>query len=301
MRTIKGPNAVLPVLLILSGLACGNQEVQNPRKHVTNKTGETRSQTTNPKLMQLGAGDHSSIAESFVFVARNLETYELMRAVMTNLPDQSEEFFKSHAIVVVFLGQRPSGGFAIEVAYEAGALEITERRPPKGAMVKTVLTAPYKAIAIQLRENEPLALSLGETWKKQLRSYRITSGELMVSGGISGKQRRFPLQGTIEIMCGKELCTFIFDVRSSPDNASRLSDVASGKMDSKGEILLFPIDSFSLSGAILSPFRAKAKFTDGQQRLAMSLETIANPTVSDNFSGAGSIIAVATSLPNQER
>jgi len=302
MRTIWHPNAVLLAVLILSRLDCGNPEVQKADIGFMDKAAESGSQTTNPKVTQIGAGDHSPMAESFVFVARNLETYESLREMMTNLPAESAEFFKSHAVVAAFLGPRPSGGFTIEFMYDGGVLNVTERRPPKGAIVKAVLTSPYKAIAIELGEDEPIRLVLGEAWKKQLRSYRISSGVLMVSGGIRGKQGRLALQGKIDLLFHRELCTFIFDVSvPAANNPRRLSDVASGKMSAKQEVRLFPIDSFSLSGAIRSPFRATARFADEQQRLVLSLETIPNPTIMDNFSAAGSITAIVTPSSTQEK
>src|SRR5438876_6510702 len=249
MRTINAAHAVLLFLVVLGGIAYGNtRPPQRSKKTIDKNPSEPRSQITNPKLTELSASNHSTVAESYIFVARNLETYELLRARMSNLPAETVEFFQSHAVLVAFLGQRPTPGFGIEVTEERSVVKVMERRPPKGAMLQTVLTAPHKAVAIELGANEGLSLSLDETWKKRLRSYRLTSGELLISGGFAGKRERLALQGTIEVMQVEDLGTFVFQVSSStPHNARRLSDVVSGKIGPLGEITLFPLEAFSLS------------------------------------------------------
>ena len=69
---------------------------------------QTAAVRSNEKMQQLSAGIHSTIAESFVLVARDLETYNLLRGTVKSLPDQSAEFFDSHAVVAIFLGTRPT-------------------------------------------------------------------------------------------------------------------------------------------------------------------------------------------------
>jgi hypothetical protein len=80
-------------------------------------------------MQQLSAGIHSTIAESFVLVARDLETYNSLRGTVKSLPDQSAEFFDSHAVVAIFLCTRPTAGYDIDVSIEGeGKIRIKARR-----------------------------------------------------------------------------------------------------------------------------------------------------------------------------
>jgi hypothetical protein len=64
--------------------------------------------------------------------------------------------FNKEMIVAVFLGSRPTAGFAVEIVGlkdEAGALVVQyrETRPPAGALTAQVLTMPYHIIAAPKR------------------------------------------------------------------------------------------------------------------------------------------------------
>ena len=263
---------------------------------------QARSKATNKEIRQLAASERSSIAESFIIVARDVETYALLRQEVGTLPEQSAEFFGSQAVVAVFLGQRPTGGFGIEIiGAPDGSIRITERRPPKNAMVKMVLTAPSKVVAIPSGPNESLSFSLDETWKNKFRTYRLTSGEITISGGIQGITQKLRIQGTIEVVQAGSWATFVFDIQGSTDKTSRsLLDTASGRIDSSGKITLRHLDSFGLTGAIQSPFRATGGFTNHDQDLNIHLETIGASQISDNFTAQGSLTATAAELPSKK-
>ena len=80
-------------------------------------------------MQQLSAGIHSTIAESFVLVAPHLETYNSLRGTVKSLPDQSAEFFDSHAVVAIFLCTRPTAGYDIDVSIEGeGKIRIKAHR-----------------------------------------------------------------------------------------------------------------------------------------------------------------------------
>jgi hypothetical protein len=309
MSSIKALNGFLCLMLavaMLSGRPCqgvthelsGNQ----PGSGANLLSKQTRSEKTNKDIRQIVESQRSTIAESFIIVARDVETYALLQQQVGNLPEQSAEFFGSQAVVAVFLGQRPTSGFAIDITAEPdGHIRVRERRPPPNAMVKMVLTAPLKVVAIPVSSNEGLSFSLDETWKDKLRDYRLTTGEVTVTGGFAGTIKKLTLQGTIKVMQAGSWATFIFDLESSSGKTIRtLLDIASGKVDSSGNVVLKRVDSFALTGAIQSPFRAAGEFTNNEHDLNLHLETIGAPQISDNFTAQGSLTATAAVLRSKK-
>ncbi len=309
MSSIQAPNGFLYLMLtvaMLSGLPCrgvtsersGNQ----PGSGANLLSKQTRSETTNKDIRQLAVSERSTIAESFIIVARDVETYALLQQQVGDLPEQSAEFFGSQAVVAVFLGQRPTGGFAIDITVAPdGSIRVMERRPPQNAMVKMVLTAPFKVVAITVGPNEPLSFSLDETWKDKLRAYRLTTGEVTVAGGFAGTTKKLTLQGTIKVMRAGSWATFIFDMEGSSGKTRRtLLDIASGKVDPSGNVVLKRVDAFALTGAIQSPFRAAGEFTKQEQDLNLRFETIGAPHISDNFTAQGFLTATSGLLPSKE-
>ena len=262
---------------------------------------QTRSEKTTEEITQLAAAQRGPIAESFLFVARDAATYALLRQIVSTLPEQNDQFFATNAVLAVFLGQRRTSGFGIDIIRNADrAVRITESKPPKGAMVKMVLTAPLKVVAISIGRNEPLVLSLDETWQASLRSYRVVTGVITITGGIAGRKMGLLLHGTIGVMRAGELATFMFEIQSSDDKIDhRLVDVASGKVDSNGKVVLNNLDAFALTGAIQSPFRVSVEFTKEEQDVTLQLQTITPTNIADNFAAVGEITATAVSRPGK--
>jgi hypothetical protein len=61
--------------------------------------------------------------------------------------------FTQSIVVAVFLGTRPTAGFAVEIAAvkpegSRAVVEYRERRPPRDALVAQVLTAPFHAVRL---------------------------------------------------------------------------------------------------------------------------------------------------------
>ena len=309
MSSTKAPNGFLYLTLtvaMLSGLPCrgvtrdryGNQ----PGSGANLSSKQTRSETTNKDIKQLAASNRSTIAESFIIVARDVETYALLQQQVGNLPEQSAEFFGSQAVVAVFLGQRPTSGFAIDITVAPdGSIRVMERKPPQNAMVKMVLSAPLKVVSIPVGPDEPLSFSLDETWKDKLRAYRLTTGEVTIAGGIRSIRKNLPLQGTIKVMRAASWATFIFDIEGSSGNTRRtLRDVASGKVAPFGKVVLRRVDAFALTAAIQSPFRVEGEFTKQEQNLNLRFETIVAPHISDNFTAQGFLTATSVMLPSKK-
>lgn len=249
--------------------------------------------TMDSEIKQLAAGSHCTVFESFVFVARDSQTYAALASLNITLPTQDADFFKSHAVIFAFLGQRRTGGFGVEITQDAdGVVQVVERKP--NGMVTMVLTTPFKIVAVPVKTDGPIALSLDATWKERLRTYRVTSGELTITGGFAGIHQRSGLEGTLQIMRESTLATFIFAVKSTGKRQAELRDVASGTVAGPARVSLSYLDSYALSGAIQSPFKVSGQFTEDEKELTLNLETVESPNVSDNFSASGSLKAIAT-------
>ena len=280
-----------------------NGRKENPRERDANRSAPQQTPVeaggtivSNTDIKELAAGNRSSIFESFVLVARDVQTYAALRSIHSGLPDQAPDFFKSSAVIAAFLGQRRTSGYSVEITRESdGQVRIIEHAPSKDTMVKMVLTTPFKIVAIQFETDQPVTLSLDETWKQRSRPYRVTSGELAITGGFAGINDKQVLEGGLSVMRDKTLATIVFELQSTGGKQPRkLRDTASGLVDSSGALTISRVDAFALTGAIQSPFRASGRFTENEQKLELSFETVAAPHISDNFSATGSLKALAT-------
>ncbi|MCA1555766.1 MAG: protease complex subunit PrcB family protein, partial [Acidobacteria bacterium] len=70
------------------------------------------------EIKELAAGGYSSIRESFIIVARDAQTYALLKELNERLPEFGADFFKSNAVIAAFLGQRRSGGYSVRITRE---------------------------------------------------------------------------------------------------------------------------------------------------------------------------------------
>ena len=310
--SLCGSFALFLMLLLLGSVnvpARGQQRRETAAQEQSSKTGPAPQRgkgnivVTNNEVKDLAAGNRSSVLESFVLIARDAETYALLLALNNSLPVQSADFFKSHAVIAAFLGQRRTSGFSLDITLDRdGSVRIREHAPGKGTMVKMVLSTPFKVVAIAVETDQPIVLTLDETWQDRLRSYRVTSGELTINGGFAGVRERLGLVGTFGVMRAGALATFQFDLQSAGGTQTRhLSDVASGKVEPSGEVRLNRLEAFVLTGAIQSPFHATGRFTHEEQYLTLNLETTRAPQVADNFTSKAAFKAVATTPPPAKR
>ncbi len=263
--------------------------------------GAKESPMNNGEIKELAAANRSTIFESFVLVARDVATYDLIRKQIAQLPEQSADFFKQHAVVAAFLGQRRTGGYSVEIKRTAdGSLAVIEHAPSKRGMVTMALTAPLRVVSVAVEMDEPLALALDAAWQSRLRPYRVESGDAIVTGGFGGSREKSKLGGTLSVMRAGHLATFVFDLQSTGGHRARtLRDTASGTVEADGSVALGRVDAFSLSGATESPFHVKGQFTDKEQHLSLAFETIPAAHVSDNFSATAQLEA-ATTAPAPE-
>jgi hypothetical protein len=244
------------------------------------------------EIKDLAAGNHCDVFESFVFVARDAQTYEQLQSLNVSLPAQNADFFASHAVVAAFLGQRRTGGFSVRITQGADGLVQVSEQKPKG-MVTMVLSAPYRIVAVPVKNDGTISLSLDASWAERWRNYRVSSGELTITGGFAGIHQTSSLEGSVQIMRERTLATFGFDLKSKGNRQAQLHDLTSGTVDTSGRVAFAYLDSHALSGAIQSPFKAAGQFTGDEQELSLNLDTVPSPHVSDNFSATASLRATA--------
>ena len=253
--------------------------------------------TVSDEIKILSRGNYSNeMLESFVAVSRDAETYAALRALNAQLPGLSADFFKRNAVVAAFLGQRRSGGYAVEITREAeGALRVSEKSPPKGAMTTMALTAPYHVVSYATPEENPVRLSLGAAWQQAARPYRVVLGEFTMMGGFAGVRELFNVTGTLGLMRYQDLATVLFDLGGDDANRPRvLSDAASGKVSSDKLTLTVDPGTF-----ILPPRRrltAEVTLGGGENKLHFTLDGM-QAAVADGFGGRGQFDAEATAGP----
>lgn len=108
-------------------------------------------------LRVLDQGDQSSIDEARQSVARSPAELDALWRLHAPSRPQPKVDFAREMVAAVFLGMRPTAGFAIEIVgtrEEAGALVVQyrERQPARGSFTAQVLTFAYAIVALPRRE-----------------------------------------------------------------------------------------------------------------------------------------------------
>jgi len=285
--------------------------------------GEDKLETkVSGEIKELAAGSYSSIREPFIIVARDAQTYALLKELNGKLPEFGADFFESHAVIAAFLGQRRSGGYSVSITREGagrggggGLLRIAEGSPPKDAMVTMALTAPFQIVSVAVEEESPLTLELGATWQAAARPYKVEAGEFTRTGGFVGRPEKSTLKGDIRIMRHAQLATLFFSLQGTGAEqgahalrgtgadevgARALQDVATGKVEGDGNFTLTRLDPGSFVPPPRHPLRAQGKFGDGENKLTFTFE-ILQMKVDDGYGGQGTLNATATAPPPQKR
>jgi hypothetical protein len=111
------------------------------------------------RVRSLDKGDQSFVDERRTVIARS--TAEWRAAWNQHAPDRSRPpvDFGREMVVGVFLGSRPTAGFAVEIVGvkgEADALIVRyrETRPAAGAILAQVVTMPYHLAAVPAHKGE---------------------------------------------------------------------------------------------------------------------------------------------------
>lgn len=272
----------------------------NKNASPTPAPGEGQKVSGDIKILTQGA--YNSVSESFIAVARDVETYKELRRLDDNLPILSADAFKQAAVVAAFLGQRRSGGFGVEIRRAPdGAVRINETKPPAGSMSTQALTTPYKIVQVPLEAERPLRLELDKTWREGMRPYKISSGEFTMSGGFAGRSENMRLEGSLSVMRHANLATFIFDLKGTgAAKARELREAATGIVQAGVEVHLPRFNAGSLVEPPENLLEAKGQFSNNESDLTLSFESLPSG-IADGFEGRGRLTATATGPPPPKR
>lgn len=112
------------------------------------------------RLEEIDQGQQGAIVDGTREVLRDQEAYgsfwRQLHASESSVPDLPEVDFDTQIVVAVVLGQRPTGGYSVEVdevlTTESGnpvQVQYTESIPGDGCAVQQVLTSPYVLVTVE--------------------------------------------------------------------------------------------------------------------------------------------------------
>jgi hypothetical protein len=104
----------------------------------------------------LDKGDQSNMDDARQAVARTADEYNALWRLHAPDRPQPRVDFPKEMVIGVFMGSRPTAGFAIDVVgsrEEAGALVVQyrETRPARGLITAQVITSAYHIVAMPAR------------------------------------------------------------------------------------------------------------------------------------------------------
>jgi hypothetical protein len=296
MFSLKITTAALLTSFVFSGampMAC---------RSTTHNNQNMVSTSNDSDLKVLAEGSISPIKTSFVGVFRDAETFAALRAQATNLPELQTDFFKTNIVIAVFLGERNTGGYSIAIAQQpSGQIRITEKAPPKNAIVNQMVTSPFKLVSLATNGSPSLQLSLDERFNQRAQLYRINNGSFTVSGGFAGRTEQYKLAGKLQVMRLAGVVSIGFAMVS--EGASRehsLRDFATG-IASGDSVAISKLSRGTLIDSPSGDLTVGAKFAE-KNRLLIDFTT-GQVTVPDGYSGKGTIEAqmVAASANSETR
>jgi len=116
-------------------------------------------------LTTIQKGSYSGVREPLQIVIRDQQEWVALWARHTSIRDKSppaqEIDFSAEMVVALFLGQKSTGGYSVEIT-RAGLdgsnlrFYYRERSPTPGAMVTQALTQPYHLVRLSRSESTPV-------------------------------------------------------------------------------------------------------------------------------------------------
>lgn len=281
-----------------SGQAAQNKGAQGPKTPAKTEPAREEGKDAGLEIKTLAEGSYGRVEEAFIVVARDAEVYAALGRLAENLPPLGADFFRQNTVVAAFLGTRPTGGYAVELAAEGrDVLKVTERTPPRDAMTTQALTAPFKVVSVPVGDEQPLQVRLAGAWEGATRPYRVTRGDFKSVGGFAGRTQAFQLGGALRLMRHGNLATFFFDIESTGGKAVlALKNTATGVVGPGGSVTIPSTDAGTLVEQPRSPLRASGIFGAGENKLSLKFVSLP-PRVSDGYGGEGGIEVEATAPP----
>lgn len=113
----------------------------------------TLSQVTDPVVATIAKGTYSGVSGAKQVVIRTQAEWTALWKSHASPQAAPAADFRKQALVAVFLGTRPTGGFSVEITgtrRNRGTLtvEYVERRPDPADIVTQAVTTPFHIVAI---------------------------------------------------------------------------------------------------------------------------------------------------------
>jgi hypothetical protein len=241
-----------------------------------------------PAQTILKQGSQSKVETPFIFVARDVKTYAQLQNLVEDLPAATTIDFKKNAVVAGFAGEKPTGGFAVEIKQTGKKYSLDVSSPGKDMMVTQIITTPFKVWQIPLDENEALELDFATSFTKGMKTFQVTKGDFGYSGGIAGIRRKFKANGTIKMLNHNDYTTILFALKGTGNDAKRqLSAIASGILQ-KESIEVFRLDAGTFVETPNPSFSVKGRLKG--KNLSLNFAPLPS-NVADGFAGKGSLTA----------
>ncbi len=265
---------------------------QEPKSQKAKAAVLEKGKPASGQMKVLAEGFHSAVTHPFVAVLRDQRTYQDLRKLDGSLPPLDKDFFEASVVVAAFLGERNTGGYAVEFTREVGGeIHIGEKKPGKGMMVTQMITSPFKIVVIEGSPNARVPLSLDLAWLHRAQTYRVTSGTFTYSGGFAGKSETFALKGRVLALREEKLVSLLFDISSSDARETRsLADSTTGVVTADGGIASARMSAWSLVPPPNGGLQVSGMLSDEGKKLLLQFASM--PTnIADGYGGCGSIEA----------
>ncbi|MBX7171765.1 MAG: protease complex subunit PrcB family protein [Pyrinomonadaceae bacterium] len=272
------------ILLIFSSLTVfGQKKVVSPIKP---KDFDGLGFSKDIKTLVKGA--HSKVDKPFVFVVRDAKTYAELQKLVEGLPEVSTIDFTKSAVIAGFAGEKPTGGFTVEVKKTTNGYGIAIVAPGKGMMVTQEITTPFNVAVVPLVPLKDLSVDFAAANNK-LQNFQVNKADFEFTGGIAGRRTQFKAGGTIKILTFGDYVSVWFDLKGKGTaQKRRLLTTASGVLKN-GNLTIEIVEPGSFVEMPRPPFLAQG--TLNEKSLSLNFEP--TPTnVADGYEGRGSLEAV---------
>lgn len=238
----------------------------------------------------LAEGSQSNVDKPFVFVARDEKSYAQLQKLVEGLPSYSTIDFKKNAVVAGFAGERPTGGWTVEIRKVGKKVLIDLQSPRKDMMVTQVITTTYKVSLIPVNENESLSLNFTESYAKDKKTFQLKKGDFEYTGGIAGIRKKIQATGTVQMLTFGDYVTMFFDLKGKgKDQKLKLSEISSGTLN-EGSIDISRLDSGTFVQFPRPPFFVQGTLKN--KNLSLKFESQEETKYADGFTGKGSLDAI---------
>ena len=294
----------LPVFC-LAFISCAtaqvNQQNKSDKNKPTEKSGEKKMKkevtaceptplvAAGNEIKIIAEGVFGKVEQPFLFVARSAASFKQIQNLVENMPTVGDIDFDKTAVVAAFGGEKRTGGYSVAIEKSGEKILIRLNEPPPDAITTDALTYPFQLALVSVEDGAPLNLQISDNWTKAAQTYRVSSGEIAYSGGITGKGKSYGVEGTVSVLTINDLATFMFNLTGKgADKSKKLVETVSGTINN-GKVDLNRLDVGDFSENPKPPVRISGTLANG--KLSLNLSPL--PTnIADGFMAEGKIEAV---------